>query len=438
MILMKKNIVALVASIVVILVVIAGFFVLYDPSSDGGEEEDDNGDNPPDNGDDNPPPPPPDDEPPVTEADPWPMYLFGPNHNSYTTEVGPETNNVLWSQDTADITYGSAIVADGLVFIGAGEGINAYYENNGNLAWRTETNEDVPGGYGVTSTPAYSDGYVYFGGDGIYCLDADDGSEVWFVDTPSQNWGDGTPTVADGKVYIGGSDWKLYSIDQYTGEVLWTFQTDSSGQSNYGLYAAPAVVGGYVYLSACDSILYKINEYQSSEIAVAEATFQMAFTSYSSPVIASGRVFVGCGYTNTNLINTFYCLDASDLSLIWAFNPPASSSFFSSAGYYNDRIYIGSLDGTLYCFDAGGSIPNILGQYDLGETWSSPAITGDRLYIGAKDGNVYVFDISGTQTFSLLWQYDTSGDVDSTPAISGGRLYIGSWGTDGSIFCIGS
>ncbi len=432
---MKGKIIALLTGIVVIFLIIAGFYVLSDPSSDDGEEE--NNDNPPDN-DDNNPPPPPDEEPPVTNADPWPMYLFGPNHQSFTTESGPETGDVLWSEETGGITYGSAIFAEGKVFIGGGDGMNAFYENNGTLAWRFETYQAVPGGTGISSTPAYSNGFIYFGGDGIYCLNEEDGTVEWFVDTPSQNWGDGTPTVANGNVYIGGSDRKLYSINQYTGEVLWTFQTESSGQSNYGLYAAPAVVGGYVYLSACDSSFYKIRETQSSEIAVAQNTFQMAFASYSAPVIVSGRVFVGCGYTDTNIVNRFYCLDESDLSLIWAFNPTAPSSFFSSAGFYNDRIYIGSLDGNLYCFDADGSFPTVLGQYTLGQTWSSPAITSDKLYIGSKEGYVYCFDLSTTQALSFLWRYDTSGDVDSTPAISGGRLYIGSQGSGGSVFCIGS
>ncbi|UCE37559.1 MAG: PQQ-binding-like beta-propeller repeat protein [Thermoplasmata archaeon] len=432
---MNRKIIAVLALIACIILIIAGFYVVYNPSSDKEEENDSNG-NQQNNGDD--PSSNENEEPPETNAGPWPMYLFGPDHQSFTTESGPETKDLLWSEATGGITYGSAIVAEGKVFIGGGDGMNAYYENNGTLAWRFETYEPVPGGYGISSTPAYSNGFVYFGGDGIYCLSPDDGTVEWFVDTPAQNWGDGTPTVANGNVYIGGSDRKLYSIDQYTGEVHWTFQTQSSGQSNYGLYAAPAVANGYVYLSACDSNLYKIREIQSSEVAVAQNTFQMAFASYSAPVIVDDRVFVGCGYTDTNIVNRFYCLDESDLSLIWAFNPTAPSSFFSSAGYYNNRIYIGSLDGNLYCFDSDGNLPTIIDQYDLGSTWSSPAITSERMYIGSKEGYVYCFDLSTTQALSYLWQYDTSGNVDSTPAISGGRLYIGSHGNGGSVFCLGS
>jgi outer membrane protein assembly factor BamB len=435
MIFMKGKIIAVLVVIILVLLVIAGLFTRYETGPIEKDDGDNNGNNPPD--DDDNPPPPPDDEPPVVDADPWPMYLFGPDHNSFTYESGPETDDVLWSQETGGITYGSAIVAEGKVYIGGGNGMNAFYENNGTLAWRVKTHENVPGGYGISSTPAYSDGYIYFGGDGIYCLDAEDGSEVWFIDTPSENWGDGTPTVANGKVFIGGSDWKLYCIDQYSGEVLWTFQTDSSGQSNYGLYAAPAVVGGWVYLAACDSNVYKIKEIQSSKTAVAQETFQMAYTSYSSPVYANGRLFVGCGYTDSNFVNRFYCLDPTDLSLIWAFNPPIPSSFFSSAGYYDDKIYIGSLDGNLYVFDADSDLPTPLEQYDLGSTWSSPAIAGGKMYIGTKADSLHCFDLTQSSLVSL-WEYDTDGDVDSTAAISGGRLYIGSQGDDGSVFCIGT
>jgi outer membrane protein assembly factor BamB len=374
------------------------------------------------------------------------MHLNNPQHTSYTTAFGPSTNEVLWDNSTGGITYSSPCIADGNVFIGADEAMNCYYENNGTLAWRTYTIQPVTGTFGVACSPAYSNGYIYFGGDRIYCLYANNGTIKWRVDDPGNyKHGDGSPTVANSKVFIGGSDRKLYCIDQYTGDVLWTFQTSSSGSDNWGLYAAPAVSNGHVFLAACDGYLYQINETQPTSIATANNTFNMAYASYFSPLVVNGRVYVGCGYETANTVNRLYCLYESNLTKIWEFYPGYPICFFCSAGYYNGRIYVGSINnsnsGKLFCLDATGSggTTTITWQYNIHNTWSTPAITNNRLYIGSKDNHVYCFNLSQTpDSEDFLWQFDTQGDVDSSCGISDGKVYVGSHGNGGRLYCFGS
>jgi outer membrane protein assembly factor BamB len=379
---------------------------------------------------------------------PWPMYLQNPTHSSFTPDSGPTTNDVFWESPTGGDTYGSPAIVDDIVYIGGGDGVgghamNAFYANNGTLKWSTDTIASVPGGYGLTSSPAVDNGYVFFGGDRLYCLWANNGTIKWTIWTtagPGASWGDGTPTVANGKVFMPADDRKLYCLEQDTGSVIWTFQTSSSGSANYGLFAPPAVANGYVYLSACDYNVYQINEIQATSIAVAENVFNMAFTSYSAPVVANGRVFVGCGYTGTSTSNRFYALDATDLSLIWEFYPGSSTGFFSSAGFYNDRIYIGSVDGNLYVLDAMSSGPSttVYWQYYIGSTWSSPAITDDRLYIGSRSSDyIYCFNLTQPITPSYYWRYQATGNFDSSPAVSDGKVYVGSLGGGGTLYCFG-
>lgn len=382
---------------------------------------------------------------PTKAGEAWPMYLNNPQHMSYTTSVGPITDEVSWFNSTNNPTYSSPCVANGKVFIGAEEAMNAFYENNSTLAWRTFTIQPVTGSFGVASSPAYSNGFVYFGGDRIYCLYETNGTIKWTVSPGNYKHGDGSPTIANGKVFIGGSNRKLYCIDQYSGEVLWTFQTLSSGDDNWGLYAAPAVVNGRVYLSACDGFLYQINETQPTIIATAYHIFDMTYASYFSPLVVNGRVYVGCGYSTASTVNRLYCLYESNLTKIWEFYPGEPVSFFCSAGYYDGKIYVGSVgpssDGKLYCLDAIGSegSTSVLWQYDIHSTWSSPAITNDRLYIGSKDNSIYCFNLTQTPgSEEFLWQYDILGDVDSSPAVSSGKVYVGTHGSGGRLYSFGS
>ncbi|UCG69564.1 MAG: PQQ-binding-like beta-propeller repeat protein [Thermoplasmata archaeon] len=437
---MKDNSLRIFALIVMTILIVTGFLVMFprDLKSDEKEPVDERTYFPPNSPLSRP----------TRAGTPWPMHLNNPLHTSYTTDDGPITDNYLWYSGTGGTTYGSPAVVNDKAFVGSKDNslnedyMNAFYANNGTLAWRTKTYNNVPGGLGVSSSPAYSNGFIYFGGDGIYCLWENNGTVKWFVDTPTQNWGDGTPTVVNGRVYCGGSDRKLYAINQDTGNVDWTFQTLSSPSTNYGLYAPPAISNGYVILAACDGYVYKINENQPTSIASADYSFNSGMSIYSAPVVVNGRVYFGNGYYSfTTTGNRVYCLSEVDLSLIWQFYPGIQTSFFSSAGYLDDKIYIGSIDGNLYCLNATGSGGSTWThwQYTMGQTWSSPAITKDRLYIGARGGLFYCFNLSQTPgSEDYYWIYNTGDDVDSSPAIVDGKAYVASQVSGGRLYCFGN
>ncbi|MFQ5885451.1 MAG: PQQ-binding-like beta-propeller repeat protein, partial [Thermoplasmata archaeon] len=343
---------------------------------------------------------------------PWPMHLHDELHRSFTQSPAPSTSDVLWYNFTGSWTYGSPAIAEGKVFIGArnttGDYMFAFYQKNGTLAWKTQTLLRVSGNYGVTSSPAYSNGVVFFGGDRIYALYASNGAIKWTVNTGNSNWGDGTATVADGKVFIGGSDRKMYAIEQDTGNVLWTFQTQSSGGANYGLYAAPAVWNGHAYVAACDGWVYQIMIDQPGPIAVANHSFFTGYAMYGSPVIFDGKVYIGNGYTFKSTINRFYALDAIDLSVVWEFYPGASTSFLSSAAIAYDKLYVGSVDGNLYVLDpyGFGGLTAVIWQYYIGNTWSSPAIASGQVFIGSKSNYLYAFDANQSGSPNYRWRYN--------------------------------
>jgi len=65
-----------------------------------------------------------------------------------------------------------------------------------------------------------------------------------------------------------------------------------------------------------------------------------------------------------------------------------------------------------------------------GEVYSSPAVADGRVYVGSWDGKVYCFKDNEN---TLIWSYQTGDRVWSSPAIAGGRVYVGSY--DDKVYC---
>ncbi len=115
---------------------------------------------------------------------------------------------IVWKYEVEGHVESSPAVADGRVYVGAGD-------HDGYYCFELEPGEDgeaqlvwhVPGErYPDAETPpAVYDGRVFvglgFGGDALVCLDAETGDEIWRLDTPFPVLS--APTVAEGRVYFG-------------------------------------------------------------------------------------------------------------------------------------------------------------------------------------------------------------------------------------------
>jgi len=105
----------------------------------------------------------------------------------------------------------------------------------------------------VRSSPALSDGLIYFGSNDkhLYAVDINTGEEKWKFET-----GDGGTHGLTGSgdiVYFGSDDYHLYALDAKTGEEKWKFKTGSC------VYSSPAVLDGVVYFGSYDSHLYAVD-----------------------------------------------------------------------------------------------------------------------------------------------------------------------------------
>ena len=93
----------------------------------------------------------------------------------------------------------------------------------------------------VESTPFIRQGKLYFtaGADGVYCIDALEGQEIWHY--PAVH-ADMSPVVHKGKVYFGTGygDYRIYAVDAQTGAEAW------SKQMPYPVWGSPSAEGNIV------------------------------------------------------------------------------------------------------------------------------------------------------------------------------------------------
>jgi outer membrane protein assembly factor BamB len=152
----------------------------------------------------------------------------------------------------------------------------------------------------------------------------------------------------------------------------------------------------------------------------------------SSPTIVEGVCYVG------SLDNNIYAINADTGNKIWAFT--TGFQVASSVAVVNGKVYTGADDGNVYCLDAatgtqrwktfaGGVTHSNLGYVEP-PLRCSPIVVGNNVYVGALDGNLYCFDAT---TGNVRWSLQTPGPIFATPAYADNAVYLAS-STDGVLF----
>jgi outer membrane protein assembly factor BamB len=166
----------------------------------------------------------------------------------------------------------------------------------------------------------------------------------------------------------------------------------------------------------------------------------------SSPAVSNGVVYVG---SNDNKLYAFdargitNCTGGTTKSCAPLWTATTGDDVRSSPAIANKTVYVGSNDNKLYAFDAAG-VANCTGTTTKtclplwtattgGDVFSSPAATASTVYVGSDDGKLYAFSAGGSTSCSgspkvctPLWTATTGGPVQSSPAVANGVVYVGS------------
>ncbi len=369
------------------------------------------------------------------EVDWWPMFRHDLSNSGYSTSYGPETNNVLWTFQADGLVDASPVVVDGRVYIGECMNNGRLYcldANDGSEIWSYRP----PMFYAsIESTAVVVDGRVYVSATGgnffppwnlceVYCINADNGNVIWTY-TILEDTMIAPPAIADGKVYIGSwHDGMMFCLDADNGNEIWTYQTYGE---HPGIVSAAAVVDGKVYFGSWEEKVHCLDANDGSVIWEYSPDGEVG----SSPAVIDGKVYVGSRIGEFGDGGKMNCLYANNGTKIWEYETDHIVESSPAVAYGN--VYFGSSDKKMYCLNADDGTK--IWEYKTGDrVESSPAVAGGNVYIASYDGKMYCFNAyDGTK----LWEYDIgSGFMWSSPAVAEGKVYIGGEDTY-KVYCFG-
>ncbi|RZN42206.1 MAG: DUF4430 domain-containing protein, partial [Methanosarcinales archaeon] len=313
----------------------------------------------------------------------------GYNVTGFDAEAGTKLQEIAFP-DGGYLTNSGVTVADGMVFVGSGDGANYYALNASDLA-ETVWNY-TPALSRAYSTPAVADNKVIFGDAGwgfddgyLYCVDEFTGTEVWLTNLTGLVWGSATIDAANNRVYVATAvDWdydegKLYALTFDTGAVRW------SADINY-TSSTPAVSGEYIYVAASGTapgVTYCFDSSGAPQWNVSSGSRKI------SPAVADGKLFTGdvglrgMASEGTEGINVY---DATTGALIWQHEHAGSSPSVAEDADGNGIVVSIGTDGRVYAF--GDTETGIVGDVNHdGEVTAADAVIALRMVVGSVAPN---------------------------------------------------
>jgi eukaryotic-like serine/threonine-protein kinase len=265
----------------------------------------------------------------------------------------------------------------------------------------------------------------------LYSLNAVTGKLNWKIDfgkSLDYAWGFdyyySSPTVIDNKILIGSKDGFVYNVSVTDGKTLWKFKTDGIVRST------PAVKDNTVFFGDTDGLLYAVDLNTGKETWRFK-TFGNGFNNenfgfdrraiISSPTIANDKVIFGCrdGF--------FYAVNISTGKELWHVDHEVSW-VISSVAVKDSIVVTGTSDGRFVQAVSVNTGKQIWKFKTVSIVWSSPVIYNNKVYIGSQEGVLYCLDLYTGRRISF---FQSGAKIFTSPVINDSLLFFG---TDGGYF----
>jgi outer membrane protein assembly factor BamB len=370
------------------------------------------------------------------------MFRGGPRHLGYYDSSPPNLTTVLWRFRAKARILSSPAISDGSVFFGSDDGrIYRIRATDGVQMWSYQT------GGPVRSSPAVANGLVIVGSsDGfVYALNETTGTLRWRFKTQGErrftapgihgiqpstemmpdpyDLLTSSPVVENGTVYIGSGDHHIYAIDAAAGTLRWKFETGDV------VHASPAIARGTVYVGSWDRYLYAIDARSGNLrwrfLTGDDRAIYNQIGVVGSAAVEKGRVYFGCRDSH------FYALDAADGKLLWK-HDQHGSWVIASPALANGLVFYTTSDQRKFF-----ALDSLTGQerFTVSQgafSFSSPSVAQDTVYFGAFDGRLYAVD---TLSGKIVGTFSTDASQKSLPPHldSAGALRIADFNEDDTL-----
>ncbi|MBC8115692.1 MAG: PQQ-binding-like beta-propeller repeat protein, partial [Candidatus Saccharimonas sp.] len=338
---------------------------------------------------------------------------FSPEGRGAIVCVDAHSGKEIWryAPDNYRATFSSPVVHENCVV--CGEGLHQVDDarvtcldlSSGAKKWEFRTKSHVE------STAAIADGHVFLGAgdDGFYCLSLEptaDGQPqvVWHLNGEEFRDCESSPVVSEGVVYFGLGDggFAVCAVEAKTGTLLWRVKTP------YPVFAPPTLAKGKLYIATGNG------NFVQSAADLWEMKLQMLKDDGASEQqLAAAR-------ERLKPVGEVWCIDLATHSVDWKFE--TGDAILGAVVCADDSLYFGSRDGHLYRVSPEGKL---LQKVDLREPLiSSPALGRKHVYCTTTSGRLFCLE-SGT--LKLVWDASLGGGETfaSSPAIAHGHVYIG-------------
>ena len=319
---------------------------------------------------------------------------------------------VRWTYQTeANAGFeGGATIAAGTVYIADDHGTLAALDLKTGKSKWTYKVES-----GFATTPIVTAGRVLLGDlDGIFhCVTASEGTKLWTFDSEAAIHASANASGSD--IVFANDGGQLFCLDMETGKKKWV------GTAGDRVNSAPAIGNGAAYFSGCDAHLRALALADGKEVCDVD----LGALSPGSPALLADRVIIGTD------LGHIVCFSPDGKQKLWSFDKVVEDAMVASTPAVVDGVVVaGARDRRVYALDANKG--TLLWTFETrGDVDSSPLISDGRVYFGSKDKKLYVVDL---KTGKELWSFATARAIAAPPAIGGGVLVIGD--VKGNVYCL--
>jgi outer membrane protein assembly factor BamB len=275
----------------------------------------------------------------------------------------------------------------------------------------------------MISSPCLADGRIFIG-EGfhddpnckLWCVDAASGSLAWHFQTRGQI--ESSPTAVAGKVYFGAGNEGLYCLEAMTGKELWRFPGPGYDGRLLRFGAGPTVVGDRVYVGTGidrnkadadpgETALFCVDAHTGKLIWKAATSLP----AWGAPVVSKGQVFLGTGNgdifddAKEQSVGAVLCFDAQTGAPVWQY--PLGNGVLDRPAVDDTRVYAGCRNGHVYCLDRKK------GKRLWKTNLNSPVVAAPALAAGrGQTRNVFAVATGGKvccldpQTGAVHWTYN--------------------------------